>query len=152
MVGLIGQRDMEGDEVALFEALLQRDLSSARRLALAVRSTRGVQDPHVESGGTRGDGSADPPRADDPERLPVNLAAEELQRLTKAFDSAAIPMMTIKGLALAKTAYGDLELRQFWDIDLLFQPQDIDAISDLLSQLDYHRADNFSSAGSVIFM
>lgn len=46
------------------------------------------------------------------------LAAETI-RLQRAFDGAKIPVITLKGIALAQLAYGSLTLKHGKDIDLL---------------------------------
>lgn len=72
------------------------------------------------------------------------LFADELVKLANAFAAAGVPLMTIKGLALAETVYGDLNLRHFWDLDLLVKPEDWDALPDVLRTLDYHNPADFS--------
>jgi hypothetical protein len=48
------------------------------------------------------------------------------------FDRAQIPVMVIKGPALAVSAYGDPSMRSFADIDLLVKKEDIPRARDLL--------------------
>ncbi len=55
---------MQGDEVRVAQELVER-----------VAGT-GVEHPHREALGALGDRPPDPPEADDPERLAVDLAAE----------------------------------------------------------------------------
>src|SRR5579863_6949864 len=43
---------------------------------------------------------------------------QEWQHLLQLLDEAAIPVISFKGPALALTAYGDLTLREFRDLDL----------------------------------
>ena len=48
---------------------------------------------------------------------------QEWQHLLQLLDDAAIPVISFKGPALALTAYGDLTLREFHDLDLLVHPR-----------------------------
>jgi len=50
------------------------------------------------------------------------LWLEEWQRLLETFDEAAIPVISFKGPALALTAYRNLGLREFHDLDFLVHP------------------------------
>ena len=53
------------------------------------------------------------------------LWLQEWQRLLQAFDQAGIPAISFKGPALALTAYRNLGLREFHDLDFLIHPQDV---------------------------
>jgi hypothetical protein len=55
-------------------------------------------------------------------RRSLALTAETI-RLQRAFDTAKIPVVTLKGIALAQLAYGSLTLKQGHDIDLLVAPE-----------------------------
>jgi len=63
--------------------------------------------------------------------------ARETLRLQQAFDSAAIPAIFTKGASLAVLAYGNLGIKQAWDIDLLTTQQGALAARSLLEQLGY---------------
>jgi hypothetical protein len=52
------------------------------------------------------------------------LAAESL-RLQRRFEAAGLPILFLKGAALAQMAYGTLAVKRSWDIDLLLQPGDV---------------------------
>jgi hypothetical protein len=62
-----------------------------------------------------------------------NLAlAAELQRLLHMFQAHGIQAVPLKGPLLALTAYGDLALRQFLDLDILVRKEDFRQATDLL--------------------
>ena len=61
----------------------------------------------------------------------------ELIRLLHLFDSNGIPAFPFKGPALAASVYGDLALRQFSDLDILMQRQDVVKARDLLISSGY---------------
>ena len=60
------------------------------------------------------------------------LLAEELLRLLHLFEAHQIPAIPYKGPSLAVTAYGDLRLRQFGDLDILIPEADVLRARDLL--------------------
>ncbi len=49
---------------------------------------------------------------------------QELERILQAFDEAGIPVIVLKGAALAATVYEDIGLRPMGDLDLLIHPED----------------------------
>ncbi len=62
-----------------------------------------------------------------------NLAgAQEWQRLLRALGEAGIAVISFKGPALALTAYGNLALREFHDLDLLVRSEDVLRVRDVL--------------------
>ena len=65
------------------------------------------------------------------------LMARESLRLQNAFDAAGIPLMIVKGAPLAMLAYGELGMKESWDIDLLVTPEDAPGAIELLAQQDY---------------
>lgn len=69
-------------------------------------------------------------------RQALNMARETV-RLQRAFDSAGISAMFVKGATLAMLAYRDLSVKQSWDIDLLVDPEDAAAGRCLLEGLGY---------------
>lgn len=54
------------------------------------------------------------------------LLSAELVRLLNLFQAQKIPALPFKGPVLAASAYGNLSLRQFNDLDILVHPQDIE--------------------------
>ena len=62
----------------------------------------------------------------------------ELLRLLRGFERAGIPAVPLKGPALAASLYGDLGLREFADLDLLFRTADVPAAQALLADHGYH--------------
>jgi hypothetical protein len=69
-------------------------------------------------------------------RVALAMARESL-RLQKAFDDAEVPASFIKGSALAMLAYGELSIKQSWDIDLITTPERVVDARRLLEQLGY---------------
>ena len=65
------------------------------------------------------------------------LSAAETVRLQGLLDAAAIPVMVLKGVALAQLAYGSLEFKHARDIDLLVPQDRVEAALQLLERSDY---------------
>lgn len=65
------------------------------------------------------------------------LAYEELSALLDAFARAEIPLIVLKGAALAKTLYADAVLRPFGDLDLLVHADDFERAADILRARDF---------------
>ena len=65
------------------------------------------------------------------------LAGRQIQSVTDALKDAGIPVILLKGHALARTVYPDPALRQSSDIDLLVQPHNIPAAEEILEKLGY---------------
>ena len=63
--------------------------------------------------------------------------ARETIRLQHKFDQAGLPALFLKGTPLAMLAFGDLGMKQSWDIDLLATPATALVARRLLSQLGY---------------
>jgi len=63
--------------------------------------------------------------------------AGELLRISQVFAGHGIALLAFKGPTLAVTAYGDLALRQFTDLDLLIRCSDFSAASGLLVDAGY---------------
>lgn len=61
------------------------------------------------------------------------LRNEMSAQLVQAFTAAQIPVMVLKGAALAATVYEDIGLRPYMDIDLLVREQDAARAQDILS-------------------
>jgi Uncharacterised nucleotidyltransferase len=66
----------------------------------------------------------------------VSFAAETV-RLQRLFAAAEIPVLVLKGVALAQLAYGSLELKHARDIDLLVPPDRAAAALQLLERDGY---------------
>jgi hypothetical protein len=60
------------------------------------------------------------------------ILAAETTRLQRAFDVARIPMLVLKGAALAQLAYGSPTAKQTRDIDVLVAPESAEAAMQLL--------------------
>ena len=75
-------------------------------------------------------------------RLGVDASAIDLEALATSFEEAAVPMMSFKGLVLARRAYGDIYLRPAGDIDLLVRPEDMVPAYDLISARGYRAYDS----------
>ena len=65
----------------------------------------------------------------------------ELIRILKALASNSIDAITFKGPTLAVTAYGELALRQFCDLDILIPEQHASQIVDVFVSLGYRLPD-----------
>lgn len=65
------------------------------------------------------------------------LQTAELLRLVRVFSSEGIRAVPFKGPMLAVTAYGDLSLRQFADLDLLIGSEDVIGAARLLAVRGY---------------
>lgn len=59
--------------------------------------------------------------------------AHELVRLTAAFEQAGIRALPFKGAVLAASAYGNVALRPFNDLDVIVHPDDADTAARLLA-------------------
>jgi hypothetical protein len=67
--------------------------------------------------------------------------AQELGSLCDAFAARSVPVVPIKGATLALSAYGDLTLRDFSDLDLLIPESAIGAAQAVLFAQGYERKD-----------
>lgn len=65
------------------------------------------------------------------------LQANELIRVIESMEDQGIPVMPFKGPVLASSAYSDLLLRQFDDLDILISPTNIEKTDELLISLGY---------------
>ena len=67
-----------------------------------------------------------------------NLFLErELQRMLQAFNEAQIPILLMKGAALAYTVYAEPGLRTYHDIDALIHPADLPRAHELLTGMGF---------------
>jgi hypothetical protein len=62
---------------------------------------------------------------------------DELRRILKALNAQGIPVIVLKGAALAPTVYPDPALRPMRDLDLLVHRQDLEGALAALRRLDY---------------
>jgi hypothetical protein len=69
-------------------------------------------------------------------RRAIDMAFESL-RLQSTFDSAALPLMVIKGIPLGCLAYGDFALKESVDIDILVHPDNVVRAKATLHDLGY---------------
>lgn len=70
--------------------------------------------------------------------LTRNLALQkELIRLLEALKASGLDAVPYKGPVLAESAYGDVGLRQFTDLDILIRERDIEQAVFVLRSLDY---------------
>lgn len=68
----------------------------------------------------------------------VNLAiAVECERLRRAFERSAIPLLFLKGATLGALAYANPALKSAIDIDLLIGPADLQTAAELLRNAGY---------------
>lgn len=70
-------------------------------------------------------------------RQNLQSAAESL-RIQRLFDEAGVPLLFVKGVALAQLAYGSLAVKHSWDIDVLVTPNDVPKALQLLAGAGYH--------------
>src|SRR5262245_12784879 len=66
----------------------------------------------------------------------------ELQKLLRALREGKIPVVVLKGAALAETVYGDRALRPMSDVDLLIRKENLNAVERLLGPLGYALDEN----------
>jgi hypothetical protein len=78
--------------------------------------------------------------------------AGELAKLATAMQQAGIPCIPFKGPTLAITAYRDLGLRQFTDLDLLVHTRDVARAKEVLSKQGFKPVRNLSSAREAAFL
>ena len=76
------------------------------------------------------------------------LLAKELVVLLEAFDNNGISVIPFKGPTLAVTAYGDLSLREFVDLDLMVKQDSIPKARKILRLLGYAPKGKTSDAES----
>jgi len=77
------------------------------------------------------------------------LLAQELVVLCEAFEARGVLVMPIKGATLAVSAYGDLTLRDFSDMDLLVPEGSIAEAQAVLLAQGYERKDPYSESGET---
>lgn len=73
------------------------------------------------------------------------LLTRELLRILRALAAKQVAGIPFKGPALAQTAYGDVSLRQFSDLDVLIRPHDCKAAADAIASLGYQPSSELRS-------
>ena len=71
---------------------------------------------------------------------------EELIKLLHLFEKHGIAVITYKGPTMAACVYGDITLRQFFDLDILVQEKDVPGVRKLLISQGYQPILNFNNA------
>lgn len=66
----------------------------------------------------------------------LRLAAETV-RLVRRLEGQDVPVMAIKGTALAALAYGTLAIKMSWDVDILVTPEGVGRAADVLGEAGY---------------
>ena len=74
------------------------------------------------------------------------LLAGELVRIARLFESEGVPVLAYKGPALAVSAYGDLSLRRFVDLDIVVRARDVRRAGELLRSLGFRLSDDLSES------
>jgi hypothetical protein len=74
----------------------------------------------------------------------------ELDRLLERFAAAAIPVIALKGIYLAKAVYAEPALRPMADMDLLFRVEDLEQAQAVLFALGYTRPDKERPVGDYV--
>ena len=64
---------------------------------------------------------------------------QELERILRMLEAADIPVIVLKGAALAQTIYPDIALRPMTDLDLLVKPEHLDRAVELLRAAGYQQ-------------
>jgi len=74
------------------------------------------------------------------------VRAKELRRVVSALDHARIPVILLKGAALALSAYRNPGLRLMNDVDMLLRREDLPEALQVLKRLGFHSAGGLSGA------
>jgi hypothetical protein len=74
------------------------------------------------------------------------LLFEELEKILGALEEAGIPVVLLKGAALAQTVYPDPALRPMSDLDLLVHEGDLDRCEEIVHELGYNKEPNLGGA------
>jgi hypothetical protein len=76
------------------------------------------------------------------------VMARESVRLQRAMRAAALPALILKGAAVGYLAYGDVGMKESWDIDLLTTPESAASAHALLQGLGYRAVEPEGLAAS----
>jgi hypothetical protein len=74
------------------------------------------------------------------------LLNEELLQLLRLFENHDVFAIPYKGPTLAASAYGDVTLRQFYDLDILIRQEDLKKAKDVIMPLGYQPRINLMDA------
>jgi len=80
------------------------------------------------------------------------LLAGELLRIARLFESEDVPLLAYKGPALAVSAYGDLSLRRFIDLDIVVRERDVRRAGELLRSKGFALAESLSESQERILL
>ncbi len=80
------------------------------------------------------------------------LLTRELLKVVKEFESEGVPIIPYKGPVLAASAYGNLALRRFVDLDVLVHKYDIPRAKRVLSSLGYVQQDDLTEGQEAAFL
>jgi hypothetical protein len=78
------------------------------------------------------------------QRLINEAAQQQLTELLIKLNTAGIEAVPFKGITLAMSAYGDISLRSFRDLDFLIREEQIEACLSQLRELGYHHEHGLS--------
>lgn len=78
--------------------------------------------------------------------------AGELSRILEHFETRHMRAIPYKGPVLAQSAYGDLGLRSFSDLDLLIPPADFEPAKRALGEIGYHPSQELAPAVERLFL
>jgi hypothetical protein len=70
----------------------------------------------------------------------------DLRKILTACAQAAIPVVVLKGAAIAERTYGNIALRPMRDLDLLVRRKDLEATNHLLHELNYVHDESYRPA------
>jgi Uncharacterised nucleotidyltransferase len=76
----------------------------------------------------------------------------ELLRIVEHLERGQVRAIPFKGPALAETAYGDLALRSFGDLDILIAPADFDRARRLLEECGYRSSKTHAPAAERLWL
>lgn len=74
-------------------------------------------------------------------RIQNTFVIQELKRVTRQFAEAGLPLLIMKGCVLARTAYGDIALRQSVDADIVVPDDQFSEADRLLQDIGYEYAE-----------
>ncbi len=77
---------------------------------------------------------------------------KELLNLLPLFEAAAIPVLTLKNPILTQLTYNKLALRQFSDLDILVQPEQVHEVNQILRDNGYQPRFYFTPAQETLFL
>lgn len=80
------------------------------------------------------------------------LLAGELVRIANLLEAEGVPVLAYKGPALAVSAYGDLSLRRFLDLDIIVRRRDVPRAKALLQSLGFRLPGGLSRAQEDVLL